>query len=201
MTAEAAAPRLLWRFAPLVVFAALGVVFAYMLFNNSGGTLRSTLLGRPAPEFQLALLDRSGAPDGGRDAASGALSNADLRTGKVSVLNLWASWCAPCRVEHPQLMALAARDDVAVYGIAFQDEPKNARAFLQELGDPFAKVGLDPEGQESLKWGVEGVPETFLIDGSGRVLLKHTGQITPEHLKTIFLPAIERAKLLSQGAS
>lgn len=199
-TGSAAAPAAskpaslkLWRFAPLLGFAALGVVFAYMLFNNSGGTLPSTLLERQGPDFEAPLLDRSATPSES-GLADGVLSQADLRQGRVSVVNLWASWCAPCRIEHPQLMVLAAREDVDVYGVAFHDKPADSRAFLAELGDPFLKVGVDAEGETSLKWGVEGVPETFILDGEGRVILKHTGEISEEDLRLLVLPAIERAK-------
>ena len=193
MSAESASPLRLWRFAPLIGFAALGAAFAYMLFNNSGGTLPSTRIDRPAPAFSLPLLDRSAAPSA-NGLAEGLLSQADLAQGRVSLLNLWASWCAPCRLEHPQLMALAKRDDVDVYGIAFHDKPAASRGFLRELGDPFKKVGVDQTGEVSLKWGVEGVPETFLIDGEGRVILKHTGEISQADLQTIILPAIARAQ-------
>lgn len=192
MSTTQTAPLRLWRFAPLIGFAGLGVAFAYMLFNNSGGTLASALIGRPSPAFATPLLDRSDSPSPS-GLAEGTLSTADLTKGGLSIVNLWASWCAPCRIEHPQLVALAERGDVAVHGIAFHDKPEAARAFLAELGDPFAKVGLDEDGQASLKWGVEGVPETFLIDGDGKVILKHTGEISEEDLRTIIVPAIERA--------
>lgn len=182
----------LWRFAPLVLFAGLGAVFAWALFNNSGGVLPSTYLARPAPAFSMPLLDRSATPDPS-GLTTGVFDNRDLQAGGVTVVNLWASWCAPCRIEHPQLMALAERSDVTLFGIAYHDDPQASRLFLEELGDPFAKVGVDAQGQTALKWGVEGVPETFVINGDGAVVFKHTGPISPEELQSVIIPAIEGA--------
>ena len=194
MSTDATRSFPLWRFAPLIGFVALGVVFAYMLFNNSGGTLPSTLIGKKAPAFELPLLDRGETPSETGLLAEGRLTDADLAAGGISLVNLWASWCAPCRLEHPQLIALSRRDDVSVYGIAFHDKTQASRRFLSELGDPFDKVGVDADGQAALRWGVEGVPESFLIDGEGRVLLKHVGEISVEVLREKIIPEIERAK-------
>lgn len=219
--AAATSPRggALWRYAPLLAFAALGVLFAWALFNPTSDTLQSQLMGEPAPEFSLPLLDRSAAP-GPDGVTPGGFSQADLGGGKVTIVNLWASWCAPCREEHPQLIELAKRDDVEIYGVAFQDRPEASRRFLgygaagetyvephcrdsvagadpadlpRDYCDPFTKVGVDQNGLTALRWGVEGVPETFLLDGEGRVILKHSGAITPAILAERFAPAIERA--------
>lgn len=182
------------RFAPLAAFLLLGVVLAHGVLTPSDGSLPSPLIGRAAPALDMPLLDRGPAPGPDGLLAEGRLTNADLANGRVSVVNLWASWCAPCRIEHPQLMALAERNDIDVYGVAFQDEPVASRRFLQELGDPFTAVGVDPEGLGALRWGVEGVPETFVVDGGGVVVFKHTGEITAEELETLVIPAIDQAK-------
>ena len=177
-----------WRFAPLLLFVAIGAVFAYRLYAPASDTLESALLTRPAPDFELPAL-REGEPP---------LTGADLRRGEVSVVNLWASWCAPCRVEHPELMRLSQRDDVTVFGVAYRDKPDASRAMLTQLGDPFAKIGVDENGQAALKWGIEGVPETFVISGDGRVVYKHTGPIVNDDYVAKILPAIKAAQSLSE---
>lgn len=171
---------------PLGLFALIGAAFAWGLFTEHDGTLPSTRIGRAAPSFTLPALARPG-------HSAEPFTDADLRQGGVKVVNLWASWCGPCRLEQPQLVALKQRADVALYGIAYRDKPAASLAFLEDLGDPFDKVGRDDDGQVGLRWGVEGVPETFVIDGAGQVTLKHTGPISPQDLETIILPAIERA--------
>lgn len=171
---------------PLLLFAAIGAVFAFGLYHGTSDTLPSTRIGKASPAFSLPALERPG-------GESAPLTDADLRQGGVSILNLWASWCAPCRIEQPQLVALSQRQDVTLYGVAYRDQPDASRRFLKELGDPFAKVGRDADGQVALRWGVEGVPETFIIDGKGQVVLKHTGPISPEDLQAIIIPAIREA--------
>ena len=96
------------------------------------------------------------------------------------MVNVWASWCAPCRIEHPLLMELAKRTDIALFGINYKDEPENAARFLGTLGQPFAAVGMDRDGRAAVDWGVYGVPETFIVDGQGIIRYKHIGPLTPE---------------------
>ena len=172
-----------WRFLPFIAFLALGVVFAAQLFDESDELLPSALIDRPAPEFELVNLQPGGPP----------LSGADLRAGEVTVVNIWASWCAPCRIEHPELMRLSEQHGVTVIGVAYRDKPENSRRMLAELGDPFAKVGVDSDGQAALRWGVSGVPETFVVAGDGTVLYKQ-GPISNRDLDTKILPAVEAAK-------
>jgi cytochrome c biogenesis protein CcmG/thiol:disulfide interchange protein DsbE len=108
-------------------------------------------------------------------------------------VNYWASWCAPCRVEHPNLEALAD-EGLTIYGINYKDDPRNAEAFLEELGDPYAAIGSDSSGRTAIDWGLYGVPETYVIDGEGRVVLRFAGPVTQRALETRIRPAIEAAK-------
>ena len=109
----------------------------------------------------------------------------------VKLVNVFASWCAPCRTEHPQLMRLA-RDGVELYGIDYKDEPEAARQWLAGLGNPFARIGVDRGGQVAIDWGVYGVPETFIVDAKGVIRFKQVGPITPEVLNTTILPLVRR---------
>lgn len=175
----------IWRFAPFLLFAAIGVFFGIQLASPPDGTLRSQLISRPAPDFSLPVL-------GGAEGAT--FTQAALAQGDVTIVNFWASWCAPCRIEHPHLMTLGEREDIRVLGIAYHDKPADSQRFLDELGDPFALVGLDESGQTALRWGVEGVPETFVVNGAGEVIYKHSGPIDVQDMANTILPAIAAAK-------
>lgn len=166
---------------PVALFAALGgfLVAGNQRDVDTRDALPSTLVGRPAPETVLAPLP-------GREP----LTDAALRDGEVKLVNFWASWCAPCRAEHPQLEALA--EELPVYGVNYKDQPRDAVAFLEELGDPFAAIGAD-EGRTGLDWGLYGVPETFVIDGDGVVRLRFAGPITRSVIEDTLRPAIEAA--------
>ncbi|MEO8668009.1 MAG: DsbE family thiol:disulfide interchange protein [Bauldia sp.] len=169
---------------PLVFFAVLAGIFLVRL--ESGGDVSdipSALVGKPAPDFSLPGLDALGVPGLGR---------ADL-AGKVTLVNVFASWCGPCRAEHPQLAVLAADKRIQVVGINYKDVPENARRFLGQLGNPYAAVGVDSKGRAAIDWGVYGVPETFLIGKDGTILKKFIGPILPENLDTTVKPAIESA--------
>ena len=175
---------------PLVVFAVLVLVFYVGLYRGDPTTLPSALIGKPAPELDLAPLD--GLLDG--ETPVPGLASADLKKGRVSIVNVWASWCGPCRLEHPYLIKLAEDDAIDMVGINYKDAPGNARRFLGFLGNPYKAVGVDPTGRAAIDWGVHGVPETFVVDGQGTVVFKHVGPIGPNALETKLLPAIERAK-------
>ena len=161
------------RWAPFVFFVFLVGVFAIALFIDRPSEGSLALVGEPAPEFLLPALS----PDAGP-----GLATADLMGGGITIVNVWASWCAPCRVEHPQLMALAGDPRVRVVGINYRDTPEDARAFLGQLGNPFDRVGADLDGRVGFDWGVTGPPETFIVDGEGMIVAKHIGAITPEIL-------------------
>jgi cytochrome c biogenesis protein CcmG/thiol:disulfide interchange protein DsbE len=167
--------------APVLVFAALAVLFYSGLFLGPPGVLPSPLVGKPAPEMALPPLD---------DKAEG-FARTELGQGKPIIINFWASWCAPCRIEHPTLEALAARKDITLYGVDYKDKPEDARAFLTELGNPFSKINQDKEGRVSIDWGVTGVPETFVIDSQGVVREHYAGPLTEDVLTRRILPALK----------
>jgi cytochrome c biogenesis protein CcmG, thiol:disulfide interchange protein DsbE len=118
--------------------------------------------------------------------------DATLRDGTVKMVNYWASWCAPCRVEHPTLLDLAEQG-LPLYGVNYKDDPEKGLAFLAELSDPYTAVGADPKGQMALDWGVYGIPETFIIDGNGTVLLRYAGPMTKSVMEKKIWPALEAA--------
>ena len=163
---------------PLAVFGVLAAAFYWGLWNNDE-RLPSTLIGKQVPEFALPPIE--GRHDG--------LSSADLQ-GRVSLVNVWASWCVPCRTENPLLVELAEAGTVPIYGINYKDPPEQARAWLDELGDPYARIGADIDGRAGIEWGVYGVPETFLLDADGTILLRHAGPIDRRVLEDILLPRI-----------
>ncbi|HEY6577708.1 MAG TPA: DsbE family thiol:disulfide interchange protein, partial [Rhizomicrobium sp.] len=144
----------------------------------------SALVDRPAPATKLPPLD----------SAAVAFGTADLKAGHVSVLNVWASWCVPCRAETPALAALSRQKGVALYGMVYEDRAAAARAFLDEVGNPFSRVDLDRDGRAGIEWGIYGVPETFIIDGKGIVRLRYAGPIVGDALYRVILPAIDRAR-------
>jgi len=170
---------------PVAIFAVLVVVFAVYLYQvGSGGKviseIPSALIDQPAPALDLP-------PIAGRN--DGLAS--DRLAGKVSLVNVFASWCPPCHAEHPILMGLA-RDGVAIFGINYKDRPEDARRFLAELGNPYRAIGADTSGRAAIDWGVYGYPETFVIDKAGRIRYKHIGPITAHDLEAKILPALER---------
>jgi cytochrome c biogenesis protein CcmG/thiol:disulfide interchange protein DsbE len=167
---------------PLILFAALAGIFLIRLETEGDiSAIPSALVGKPAPEFDLPGLD-----------GGAGLKRADL-IGKVTVVNVFASWCGPCRVEHPQLTALAGDPRIRVVGINYKDVAENARRFLGQLGNPYAAVGVDARGRAAIDWGVYGVPETFVVDKSGVIRSKFIGPIMPDDLEKAIKPAIESA--------
>jgi cytochrome c biogenesis protein CcmG, thiol:disulfide interchange protein DsbE len=185
MSAEASSARL-WRLTlvPAVVFALLAVVFMIGLRGSDPSIVPSALVGQPAPEFALPPLKGLGLP---------GLARRDLGKGKVTLVNVWASWCGPCRLEHPVLMELAKRKDLVLAGINYKDEPGNALRFLKSLGIPYATVGVDRNGRASIDWGVYGVPETFVVDGQGIIRFKWVGPISDAAAKAKLEAAIKAA--------
>ena len=167
--------------APLLIATALiGAVFLPGLFRDDPDALPSSQEGRPAPAIEEIAL-----------GAFDTFTREDLEADGLKLVNFWASWCAPCRVEHPHLKALA--EEMPVYGINRDTDVAAAAAFLAELGDPFTGIVHDTRNAQSLEWGVFGLPETYLIDGDGTVILHFRGPITERFLERDFRPAIEAA--------
>ena len=163
---------------PLAVFVLIAGIFSYMLVTGyDSSKIPSVLIDQPVPAFDLPPLD---------DSRPG-LATADL-AGHVSVVNFFASWCLPCRAEHPLLMRLA-EDGVAVYGINYKNERADAIRWLAELGNPYRRIGID-EGRAAIEWGVYGLPETFIVDKDGRIRFKQVGPITPQDFDELILPIL-----------
>ena len=163
---------------PLAVFVLL-VAFLWVGLGRDPREVPSPLIGKPAPAFKLAQLH---APDA-------LLSNDDLK-GKVWLLNVWASWCVSCRVEHPLLVQLAKANIVPVYGLDYKDKPDDGRAWLAQNGNPYTTSIVDQDGRVGIDYGVYGVPETFLIDKTGIIRYKQIGPLTAEALQQKILPMV-----------
>ena len=172
---------------PVLGFLTLaGVIAFFMLSGRDPRLLPSTLINKPAPQFSLpAIAGWAKAPPG--------LATKDLK-GKVTVVNFFASWCVPCRAEHPQITALSSDKDIRVFGINYKDKSGAATAWLQRYGNPYARIGADLNGRVAIDYGVYGMPETFILGRNGRIRFKHVGPILPQHLREIILPVIRELK-------
>ena len=164
---------------PLGAFLVLALAFGIGLTRDPS-VIPSVLVGKPVPTFSLP-------PVKGRTLG---LSSADL-VGEVSLVNVFASWCTACRIEHPLFMRLRREGVVPIHGLNYKDEPDDAARWLDTLGDPYTRTGADRNGRVSIDWGVYGVPETFIVDAEGRIRFKHIGPITPEAWNETMLPLIE----------
>jgi len=195
MSASEPARRSLLLIVPLVTFVVLaGLFFVRLRSGADPSAVPSVLIGRPAPSFDLAALPgatANGAPLPG-------LSSADLR-GRVTLVNFWASWCAPCQIEHPQLMRLAREPGLHLVGIAYKDAPENARRFLARNGVPFQAVGMDSTGRTAIDFGVYGVPESFIVGPDGTIRDKLVGIVTPENYGSV-LDKIRAAGAVAEAA-
>ncbi len=170
--------------APVVIFAAVALALAV------GLTLRpdivpSALIDKPVPVFSLPGLD-TGDGSGGE-----GFSSADLK-GQVSLVNVFASWCIPCKAEHPILMHLANTEGLAIFGLNYKDKPADARAWIKKLGNPYRRIGVDAKGRVAIDWGVYGVPETFVIGPEGRIRYKHVGALKIRDVDDVILPIIRK---------
>ncbi len=171
-----------WFLIPLAAFFALAAILAKGL-KLDPHEVPSPLIGKPAPPFALGRLDDP----------TRTVHLADMR-GKVWILNAWASWCAPCREEHPVLIAFSKKHLVPLYGLDYKDQRANATFLLTQLGDPYDASMFDEEGRVGIDYGITGVPETFVIDQNGVIRMKHVGPLTPEILSTEIEPLLERLK-------
>ena|SRR5690349_12162661 len=165
---------------PAALFVVLVIAFA-MGLRHDPHLVPSALINHPAPDFALPGLYES---------AEG-LTRKDLE-GRVTLVNFFASWCAPCREEHPQLLSLGRLPGVTLDGIAYKDKPEDSRRFLERLGNPFGRIGIDRNGTTAIDFGVYGVPETYVVDGTGRIRYRHVGPLTAEDVKREVLPLIEQ---------
>jgi cytochrome c biogenesis protein CcmG/thiol:disulfide interchange protein DsbE len=173
---------------PLIGFVALAGLFLARLHGGDPSKIPSALIGRPAPQTALPALEglvSNGAAVPGLDPA--------VFKGKVSVVNVWASWCVPCHDEAPLLTTLAKDKRLQVVGINYKDSPDNARRFLGRYGNPFSIVGVDGNGRASIEWGVYGVPETFVVGREGTIVYKMVGPVTPENIDSVLKAEIEKA--------
>jgi len=180
--------------APLVLFLGLCLLFLFRLYAGDPSLIPSALIGHPVPQTMLppvAGLDRDGEPIPGIDPAS--------FKGAVTVVNVWASWCVPCRDEAPMLMQLAQDRRLRLVGINYKDEPDNARRFLGRYGNPYAAAGADQSGRAGIEWGVYGVPENFVVGRDGRIAYKLVGPITPDNFDAVLKPQIEKALAANPG--
>jgi len=164
---------------PLFLFAGLAIAFLVGM-KNGDQALPSTMEGRQAPGVEVTAL-----------GSGPIITQDDLKAHGVKLVNFWAVWCQPCRVEHPMLAKLAA-EGIPIFGVHHKNRPDGAEEFLSELGNPYAKVALD-SGMMAINWGVYGVPETYVIDGKGMVVLRWAGPITPDVLEREIRPAMAKA--------
>jgi cytochrome c biogenesis protein CcmG, thiol:disulfide interchange protein DsbE len=173
---------------PLIGFLALAGLFLLRLHGGDPSKIPSALIGRPAPQTVLPALEGlvvNGAPVPGLDPAA--------FKGKVSVVNVWASWCLPCHEEAPLLTELSADKRLQIVGINYKDSADNARRFLGRYGNPFGMVGVDGNGRASIEWGVYGVPETFVVGREGTILYKMVGPVTPANFESVLKAEIDKA--------
>jgi len=173
---------------PLIMFAGLAVLFLFGLHDGDPSRIPSALIGHPAPQTALPPLQglvSNGEPIPGLDPAT--------FKGKVSVVNVWASWCVPCHDEAPLLSALGQDKRLQVIGINYKDQPENARRFLGRYGNPFGMVGVDSNGRAAIEWGVYGVPETFIVGREGKIVFKLVGPITPDNINGVLKAEIDKA--------
>lgn len=168
---------------PVFLFVALAAALGVQLLTGEPGKVPSALIDKPVPEFALPAVQ-------GFEGAGG-FASADLGQGEIALVNVFASWCGPCRVEHPLLMALAEAGTVPLYGINYKDTSADAERWLGRLGNPYTLMGADLDGRAAIEWGVYGVPETFVVDGRGRIRHRHTGVLSRHDIDETILPLIE----------
>ncbi len=177
-------PRRWMVLLPLIVFAALAGVFMLQLMSGRDvSVIPSALIGQPAPKTELPPLEGIDLP--GLDT--------EAMKGQLTLVNVWASWCVPCRQEHPFLMHLGKDPRFHLVGFNYKDKPENARGFLNGLGNPFSALGTDQSGRAAINWGVYGVPETYLVGRDGTILWKQTGPFTADAIENSLNPAVEKA--------
>lgn len=168
---------------PLLLVAVIGVGLGFGLTRDAS-ELPSVLIDKKVPGFDLPPLDGVDRP---------GLATSDLG-GEVALVNVFASWCAPCRVEHPVLTRLAERRGIPLHGINYKDAPADAAGWLAELGNPYHRIGVDPEGRTGIELGLTGVPETYVVDAHGRIRYRHAGPIMPRDVDETLMPLLEELR-------
>ena len=166
---------------PPLAFAGLAAMFLWGMGRQDPTAIPSALVGQQAPAVPATTLP-----------GAAQITDADLRTGKVTLVNFWASWCPPCRAEHPTIAAIAA-EGIPVMGIDLKDPEPAALRFLAEHGNAYTKLGTDPQGRTAIEWGVTAPPETFILDGAGNVLYRHAGPLIREDYTDRFRPELDKA--------
>ncbi len=170
---------------PVLVFAVIAGYFLWGLApDRDPKNIPTVMIDKPTPTFDLAAVPGLGQP---------GLATDDLAKGEVVMVNFFASWCVPCRAEHPFLTALSEETGVPLYGINHRDKPEDAAAWLAELGNPYTRIGADP-GRAAVEWGVTGVPETFIVDGEGRIRYHHRGPLVPDVIENQVRPLLEELR-------
>jgi cytochrome c biogenesis protein CcmG/thiol:disulfide interchange protein DsbE len=170
-----------WVVLPPMIFLSIAAMFFFGLYRADPNDLPSAMIGKPAPDLIVTAIP-------GLPPATQAM----IRSGDLKLVNFWASWCGPCRIEHPNLKELADAG-MPIIGLNYKDSPANAKKFLAELGNPYVGVSA-VDGRAALEWGVYGVPETFLIDAQGTILLRTAGPVTQRIIREKLIPAIQAAK-------
>lgn len=187
--------RIILALLPLAIFAVLAAIFFLQLRSGRDSSeIPSALIGTKAPFRDLAPLEgatRNGAP-------VPALT-AEMAKGKLTLVNFWASWCVPCRQEHPVVLSLSQDPRLTIVGVNYKDGNENALRFLGELGNPYAAIGLDPNGKMAIDWGVYGIPESYLVGPDGTILYKKVGPFDADSVKSGLMPAIEKALAPAQS--
>lgn len=173
------------RLLPVSLFVGIAAIL-FLGLQHDPKIIPSVLVGKSAPAFNLPGIENLDTP---------GLSQADLKKGAVTVVNIWASWCVPCREEQPLLMALRADKSIQLFGIDNKDAPSDARNFLTTFGNPFAAIGSDISGRATIEWGTYGVPETFIVDGDGIIRFKLIGGLGPAIADGSFIKEIQKAAL------
>jgi len=189
MTEVTRAPsfRRFWPALPLLIFAVLAGLFWYALHAGDPSLLPSPLIGKKVPEFTLPPID--GLSADGKEVQG--FSSSDLAQGEPTMVNVFASWCVECQVEHPLLLALGKEPGIRLYGIDYKDDTASARRFLGRYGNPYSRVGADESGRVAIDFGVYGVPETYVVTGDGKIAYRHVGPLTEDAIKDKILPLLK----------
>lgn len=182
---------LAWRLVPVIGFVLIAGLFALALRSGDPSKLPSALIGKPAPRLVLPSLDgvAPGVTEPGKTTRPAVIG-----AGYPVLVNFYASWCAPCRNEHPLLVQLAQTTGVPILGINHRDTPAAGRRFIEQLGNPYERIVTDADGRAAIEWGAYGMPETFLVDGRGTVLYRHVGPLTVDVIERKILPVISAGK-------